>query len=101
MQQHATATGHMGAATSNQFGADAVVATTTLAGYVTGVSVSYSVPSDSESGGAAAMNGINTGDGAFQNFAGLQSLNMNTGVGASQNSAVTVSVSAGDINLGQ
>ena len=50
---------------------------------------------------SVSWNGINTGDGAFQNFAGLQSLNMNTGVGASQNSAVTVSVSAGDINLGQ
>jgi hypothetical protein len=85
------------AATTNQFGASAVVSSANLASYVTGVTVSYAVPSG---GGASSSNSsLSTGDGAFTNFAGIQSLNMNTGVAASQNSAVNLSVSAGAINL--
>jgi hypothetical protein len=86
------------ASTSNVFGASAVVSSATLASYVTGVRVDFS----QTPGGATNMvnNSLTTGDGAFQNLAGLQSLNMNTGAGASQNSAVNVSVAAGTINLG-
>jgi hypothetical protein len=123
------------AATNNEFGASAVVATATLANNVTGNTVNFNIaggrggtggaasvssrglPSDSGTGtsgtpaqrsstGGAAGNGssamvdnsISTGS-AFASFAGLQSLNMNTGVAASQNSTVNVSVSAGGLNL--
>src|SRR5207247_1213895 len=96
--QTGTATAGTGAAaTTNQFGANAVVSSANLASYVTGISVSYSTPSDGDSGGAD--NRLNVGGSAFQNYAGVQSLNMNSGVGASQNSAVNVTVSAGAINL--
>ena len=53
------------------------------------------------SAGEGPNNSLTTGDGAFQNFAGIQSLNMNTGVGASQNSSVSVAVSTGAITPGQ
>jgi len=86
------------AATSNAFGNSAVVSSATLASYVTGVRVNYAAPSGSRDG--SINNSLSTGAGAFQNFAGTQALNMNTGAAASQNSAVNVSVSAGTINLG-
>ncbi len=62
------------ASTSNVFGASAVVSSATLASYVTGVRVDYG----QTPGGATASvdNSLTTGDGAFQNLAGLQSLNM-------------------------
>ena len=42
-------------------------------------------------------NSLTTGATAFQNFAGMQALNLNTGAGASQNANVSVAVTAGDI----
>jgi hypothetical protein len=84
---------------TNQFGASAIVSSANLASYVTGVTVSYAMPSGNPSGNMD--NSVSTGEGAFTNFAGLQSLNMNTGAAASQNSAVNVSVSTGALNLGQ
>jgi hypothetical protein len=100
MQDGTASAGTGAAAMANQFGSDAVVASANLASYVTGVTVTYEGPQGT-SAGAAPNNSLSTGATAFQNFAGLQSLNMNTGVAASQNSAVNVSVSTGAINLGQ
>jgi hypothetical protein len=85
------------AATNNQFGAGAVVSSATLASYVTGVTVSFTVPD--RTNGTGPDNSLSIGGSAFQNFAGIQSLNANSGVAASQNSTVNVSVSAGAINL--
>jgi hypothetical protein len=99
--QTATANAGTGtAAMTNQFGANAIVSTANLAGYVTGIQVSYAVPQGTTGPAAAVSNSLSTGDGAFQNFAGLQALNMNTGVAASQNSAVSVSASVGTVNVG-
>ncbi|MGI4879706.1 MAG: hypothetical protein ACRYG4_19695, partial [Janthinobacterium lividum] len=111
-------------AVSNQFGGGAVVSTASLAGYVTGNTVNYALPggaggsgtsngggssSDTPNGPANGGNGSTAGSvnnslsvsgSAFQNFAGLQGLNMNTGIGASQNAAVNVSVSTGTMTIG-
>ena len=42
-----------------------------------------------------AANQLSNSGGAFQNYAGMQALNQNTGVGASQNASVSVAVSTG------
>ena len=73
------------------FGAGSIVATSALSNYVTGNHVTF--------GGAAGQDGVannslTTGNQAFQNFAGMQSLNVNTGAAASQSSNVSVAVSA-------
>ncbi len=93
-----SATGPGSASTGNLFGNSAVVSTATLASNVTGNTINMTAAAGPTSG--TLNNSMSTGDGAFQNFAGLQSLNMNTGAAASQNSAVNVSVSAGTINMG-
>lgn len=49
--------------------------------------------------GALLNSSVSTGDAAFQNFAGLQAINMNTGIGASQNASVNVAVSTGTLNV--
>ena len=85
-----------GARNSGVFGDGALVASSTLSGYVTGVSVTYG---GSEGDSPAADNRLSNSGSAFQNFAGMQALNQNTGVGASQNASVSVAVSAGDIGL--
>lgn len=48
----------------------------------------------------ATDNSMSIGGSAFQNFAGMQAMNMNTGVGASQNASVNVTASTGDVSLG-
>jgi hypothetical protein len=51
-------------------------------------------------GTPATDNSLSIGGSAFQNFAGMQAQNVNTGVGASQNASVNVTASTGDISLG-
>ena len=83
------------ASADSVFGDNAIVASGSLSSYVTGVSVSF----DARRGSApAADNSLRTGGSSFQNFAGMQALNQNTGVGASQNASVSVAVSTGDVN---
>ena len=85
------------AKSSNMFGDSALVASATLSSYVTGVSVRYN-----GSGGdtpSSIENNISNDGSSFQNFAGMQALNQNTGVGASQNANVSVAVSTGDVSF--
>jgi hypothetical protein len=42
-------------------------------------------------------NSLRNDGNAFQNFAGMQALNQNTGVGASQNASTSVAVSSRDV----
>ena len=86
------------AATNNQFGSGSIVSSATLASYVTGNSVTYNSPTGTT--GGAPDNRLQVGDGSFSNLAGIQSFNINTGVAASQNSAINVSASVGTISLG-
>ena len=61
-------------------------------------------PGGAATGGASAPayvdNSLNVSGSAFQNFAGLQGLNQNTGVGSLQNASVNVAVSTGTMNIG-
>lgn len=81
------------AGTSNMFGDGAMVASATLSSYVSGVSVTYAAAR----GATTADNRLINRGNAFQNFAGIQALNQNTGTGASQNASVSLAVSTGDI----
>ncbi|MGJ3626990.1 hypothetical protein AB5I41_08905 [Sphingomonas sp. MMS24-JH45] len=82
-----------GARNSGVFGDGALVASSTLSSYVTGVTVTFS---GRESDGTTADNSLRVvAGGAFQNFAGMQALNQNTGAGASQNASVSVAASTG------
>ena len=85
-----------GARNAGVFGDGAVVASSTLSSYVTGVTVTFS---GREGDGVNADNSLRNGGSAFQNFAGMQALNQNTGAGASQNASVSVAASTGDIGL--
>jgi len=71
-----------------------VVASAALSNYVSGVKVSFTGSAGESS---TTDNSLTTGATAFQNFAGMQALNLNTGAGASQNANVSVAVTAGDI----
>ena len=94
MTDNSTATG---AARSNSvFGDGAIVASSTLSSYVTGVSVTFN---GSDGNGTTTDNSLTNGGSSFQNFAGMQALNQNTGAGASQNASVSVAASTGDLNF--
>lgn len=93
LTDNSTSTGT--ATSSGVFGDGALVASSTLSSYVTGVRASFT----GARGGAAADNGLTVRGNSFQNFSGLQALNQNTGVGASQNAAVNVAVSTRDIRM--
>ena len=80
------------------FGDGAMVATATLSGYVTGVSVHYD-NRDGNGDGAMPDNSLSNDGAAFQNFAGMQALNQNTGASASQNANVSVAVSTGNVTF--
>jgi len=68
------------------FGNDSTVATTNLSSYVTGVATDSSVAI-----GAGSNNiGVNMGGNTFQNVAGVLSVNINTGTGASQNAGISI-----------
>src|SRR5690606_16229580 len=81
--------------TSNWFGDGAQVATSTLASHVTGVTVNNATAL----GATTADNRLTNSGNSFQNLAGLQALNQNTGTGASQNASVTTSDSTGDVSF--
>jgi hypothetical protein len=85
-----------GASNSNMFGNGALVASATLSSYVIGVSVTFEGSRDT---GAGTDNSLSNSGGAFQNFAGMQALNQNTGVGASQSASVSVAVTTGDVSF--
>jgi hypothetical protein len=85
------------ARTSSVFGDGALVASANLSSYVTGSSVTFH--GTGGDGGQSTDNSINTGGSSFQNFAGMQALNQNTGVGASQNANVSVAAQTGNITM--
>jgi hypothetical protein len=61
---------------------------------VSGVTVTF----ESSTGSApTADNRVRIDGGAFQNFAGMQALNVNSGAAASQNAATNVAVSTRDV----
>ena len=70
------------------------MATSALSNYVSGVKVSFAGSAGQSS---TTDHSLTTGDTAFQNFAGMQALNVNTGAGASQNANVSVAVTTGNI----
>ncbi|MEM1195733.1 MAG: hypothetical protein AAGH57_06490 [Pseudomonadota bacterium] len=71
------------------FNNSAIVAETTLSNVVTGIVVDFTDLSDS----ARVVNSLKNSGNAFRNYAGMNALNQNTGVGANQNAAVTIAVS--------
>ena len=77
------------------FGNRALVASSTLSSYVSGVTVSYDVAKKS----GTIDNSLHNQGNAFQNYAGVQALNQNTGVGASQNASVNLAVRTGDVTF--
>jgi hypothetical protein len=68
------------------FGNDSTVATTNLSSYVTGVATDTS----NSVGDGSVQSGVYLNGNAFQNVAGVLSLNINTGTGASQNAGVSI-----------
>ncbi|CAN5195765.1 hypothetical protein BH10PSE13_BH10PSE13_04320 [soil metagenome] len=68
------------------FGNDSTVATTNLSSYVTGVATDTSITV----GEGSVHSGVNLSGNSFQNGAGVFSLNINTGTGASQNAGVSI-----------
>lgn len=82
------------AATQNLFGDNSQVSTSTLASLVTGVTVNFGAPDPNGS----VDNSINVAD-SYSQIAGITAINQNSGVGASQNAAITLSVSTGDVQF--
>lgn len=82
-----------GAQTTNgsMFGDGALVATSNLSSYVSGVRVTFEGNRET---GQGANNSLSVNGSAYQNFAGMQAQNLNTGAAASQNANVSVAVSA-------
>ncbi len=77
------------------FGDSALVAETQLSNVVTGVDVDFGDVEDE----ARFVNRLSNSDNAFQNYAGMNAMNQNTGVGASQNASVTVAVSTDNFDV--
>lgn len=82
-------------ANESVFDDSAIVAEATLSNVVTGVDVDFGSLEDD-----ARLNNhlVNTGN-AFQNYAGLNALNQNTGAGAAQNASVTIAVSGTELGV--
>ncbi len=82
-------------ANESVFDDSAIVAEATLSNVVTGVDVDYGSVEDS-----ARMNIqlVNRGN-SFQNYAGMNALNQNTGAGAAQNASVTIAVSGTELGV--
>ncbi len=86
----------MGAASSHgAFGDRATVASSNLASYVTGVTVTYGGGETTTS--PTVDNSLTNDNGAFSNFSGMQALNQNTGAAATQNASTNVAVSTRDV----
>lgn len=77
------------------FDDSAIVAETTLSNVVTGVDVDFG---DMEDGSSVNNRLTNTGN-SFQNYAGMNALNQNTGAAASQNASVTIAVSGTELGV--
>jgi hypothetical protein len=82
-------------ANESVFDDSAIVAEATLSNVVTGVDVDYGSVEDS-----ARMNiQLVNRDSSFQNYAGMNALNQNTGAGAAQNASVTIAVSGTELGV--
>ncbi|MCK0127363.1 hypothetical protein [Erythrobacter sp. F6033] len=79
---------------NSTFDDNAVVAEATLSNVVTGVDVSYGDIEDS----AKYENRLVNSGNAFQNYSGINALNQNTGVAASQNANISIAVSGDGFN---
>lgn len=82
-------------ANESVFDDSAIVAEATLSNVVTGVDVDYGSVEDSSRVNQSLVNK----DNSFQNYAGLNALNQNTGVGAAQNASVTIAVSTDNLDV--
>ena len=80
------------------FGDGAIVAASSLSSYVSGVSVSYGAGNE-DGDQSMADNSLANNGSAFQNFAGMQALNQNTGAGSLQQASVSVAVSTRDVSF--
>lgn len=118
MSGNETSASGSGIAIFASFGNDAVVSNSSLQSQVTGTSYTLTfIPAPpatddddgdgsagaalaSADGGGGNDYSLSTGENAFQNFAGLQAMNLNTGSNASQNANVSVSVASGSIAVG-
>jgi hypothetical protein len=77
------------------FDDNAIVAEATLSNVVTGVDVDFG---DIEDSARLSNHLVNTGN-SFQNYAGMNALNQNTGAGAAQNASVTIAVSGTELGV--
>ena len=82
---------------NSTFGDGALVASASLSNYVSGVHVSFGSAAGEQ---GSPDNSLTTGDNAFQNFAGMQAINLNTGAAASQSSNVSVAIGMNNVDLG-
>jgi hypothetical protein len=82
---------------NSTFGDGALVASATLSNYVSGVHVSFGSTAGEQ---GSPDNSLTTGNNAFQNFAGMQAINLNTGAAASQASNVSVAIGMDNVDLG-
>ena len=71
------------------------MAESTLSNVVTGVDVDFGDVTNSAGFDASLSNS----DNAFRNYAGINALNQNTGVGASQNATVTIAASNASLDV--
>lgn len=78
----------VGISNNSTFGQYAIVAESTLSNVVTGVDVNFGDLEDSADFDSRLQNYGNS----FQNYAGMNALNQNTGTGAAQNASVTIAV---------
>jgi hypothetical protein len=85
--------GNVDNSNGSSFGDGAMVASSQLSNYVTGVKVMFG----SAMGPNGSNNSLQMSGNSFQNFQGLQSQNVNTGAAASQNSNISMSVTTGNI----
>jgi hypothetical protein len=82
-------------ANESVFDDSAIVAEATLSNVVTGVDVDYGSVEDS----ARLNNQLTNRGNAFQNYAGMNAMNQNTGAGAAQNASVTIAVSTDNLDV--
>ncbi|MEP2735372.1 MAG: hypothetical protein ABJP34_03660 [Erythrobacter sp.] len=82
-------------ANESVFDDSAIVAEATLSNVVTGVDVDYGNIEDT----ARLNNQLTNRGNAFQNYAGMNAMNQNTGAGAAQNASVTIAVSTDNLDV--
>lgn len=70
------------------YGDNSLVASNSLSGYITGIASSFSSGEDA----GTLSTGVSINGNSFQNSSGITSSNINSGVGAMQNSGVSINV---------